>query len=1081
MATNDASYDLLDLEARAYAKTAPDLGIPLNGSAAFSVAAWVKLDGLCSGASILSKDGVFDFGISGDQLLLSIAGFPPLESNPRKQPLDHLAWHYLAATFSEGEARLYIDGVFNAMQATSGSGSSNQNPFLIGKGLQAHVRSLRVYKVALTPDAVMANMFEPAEAGTLAADFDFSQTPPVDKGPGKLPITLEEGARMIRSTPALSLSGTAFAGPLSEEEVNPGGGQVDPYTVQAWVYVEADALPEGAIFVNSNLESATGMALYLEEDATAGGFRVVSQRGSVADEESLTSTEVVKKGEWTNVATTFDGTTLAIYINGNPVGSGPFGPIPLRSSAGRLLVGAALSEEQAFATMTLQGYISRLEVWDVALSATEVATYMGAMPGMGAEGLTACYDFTNPRARNMLDAHPVGLADGADITEQVQPATAAGTSPTTWGQLEPPAALDAETIRSLCESIDLSELLDSPEFEEAMEADAAAFAGRPEDQELVRVAWRGALDQLREDPTGARFFLSTHVVGDEYVGLCHRRGETYVAYRIGVEEIDECTLWMVNLVFIVVAGALDALFGLRPVLKTGAINLIQSVLNKTGLATMLSRGRVMTAGGIFLIVVALYDEGTLKELLKMMVEIGFWALLRVVAKLALKLVGIGAADVIASLVATAATFILEYARQPASCSPPTTVDLSAIQFDYASKAGVNDALAIRRNATTQVPDVQWRKGMTKAEDSQAAYAISRVQGKPVTMRAGFLSSGNATSVQVKADGGGVLGAIDPFTVNFKNGKSDPQYVEVNLNHHQLASGGIQRQDVEWSWSYLPPGGSWTPMATTSHRIYALLDAPTGPWQQAPATGENTQLPWTDVLDYACEWAKGKTTATDAASSITAKVNESIKLKYEVVDGKGAYTMRDGRTLERLFDCTRFIDFLKTGKGNGAVVNCSDCAAMVTTFANSVGCNLFASRMGPTSEPGFKCNMIQAIGYTNWAYPLPKIGGRFGYHEVAWSGPGTSNYKEPVFDACLKVDGGNNPWDWTNPSSPSHSAMLPANVKFTVLEEVPTSYPQPPFTEASYRERLALNSAEGIGRCGLLGPFPYSGGGRRRVV
>lgn len=1074
MASNDASYDVLDLEAAAYAQTQANLGIALDGSVSFSVDAWVKLDGLCSGASILSKRESFAFGISGDQLVLSIAGYPPVQSKPGS--LDHLEWHYVTATYASGQVRLYVDGQFNVLQGISGSGIANANPFEIGNGLQAHVTSVRVYNTALSGDAVLTNMFESPAAAAVVASFDFSQTPPRDLGPGKLPITLKAGARMTRSTPGLSLSDTAFAEPLSEGEVDPGGEQVDPYTVQAWVYVSDASQAEQAIFVNSDLESETGMALYLERAEAGKGFQVVSQRGSSMGEDSLVSTALVTPGEWTNVATTFTGTTLSVFVNGEAAGSAPFGPIPLSSEAGRLLVGAALSQSQPFGVMTLQGFVSRLEVWDRALSAAEVATYMAASPDVAAEGLTACYDFTTARARNMLDAHPIGLADGARLVEQVQAASPSTPAPTTRKEPVFSPELDEGTIRSLCEAIDLDELLREPNFEAAMEEDAKAFEGDPEGQERVRAAWREALDQMRADPTSARFLVTSHVLDGEHVVLCHRRGQTHVAFRIGVEDIDECTLWKVKLIFIVVAGMLDAFFGVSAKLERQAIDYIRQILRQPRIAVLLGPGAQMTARAIFTLGGVLYQYGFLKELVTMIAEVGFWALLRVLVKAAIKLTAIGYADVIASLVATAAAFIVEFAKMPPSCSAPQ-VDLAGIKFDYDPTAAATDALSIRRNYATNVPVVQWTKGMTKPEDSPAAYAISRVSGKVVTLQAGFLMAGEVGSVQVKAEGGGVLGAIDPFTVRFKGGKSDPEYVTISLNHHTLAAGGIQRQDVEWHWSYLPSGSTWIPFATTSHRIYTLLDTPSGPWRQSPSSADK-QLPWTDVLDFACQWANGKTTTGDAAAAVTRQVDAAIGLRYDTSTGTSKYTARTGG--ENVFRGTRFIDFLRGGTGEGPVVNCTDCATIVTTFANSLGCNLFAATMYPPSGSDFSCNMIQAIGSSDWKYPFASGGGGgFSYHEVAWTRAGS--YSDPLYDACLKVDGGPNPWDWTAPTDPSHVATLPLSMQFTTRGVAPALPITTPFADSSYRERLATNNASGIGSCEPEGPFPGTQSGRRRVI
>jgi hypothetical protein len=116
-----------------------------------------------------------------------------------------------------------------------------------------------------------------------------------------------------------------------------------------------------------------------------------------------------------------------------------------------------------------------------------------------------------------------------------------------------------------------------------------------------------------------------------------------------------------------------------------------------------------------------------------------------------------------------------------------------------------------------------------------------------------------------------------------------------------------------------------------------------------------------------------------------------------------------------FDCTAFLDRLSGGVGRGLYVNCTDCATIVSTFANALGCNLSQSQMGY----GFNLNELLAIGSSVWETACGWIG--FNYHEVAWTGGGTS--ADRVFDACLQVDGD------ADPTTPPHTPLLPVNMVF----------------------------------------------------
>jgi hypothetical protein len=1071
----DSGYTALRLSALAFAQTASNLGIALDGSVPFSVDAWLKFNGLGASSSILSKAGAFTFGSIGNSVLFQIAGYPGVLSDPRRAPLDDEGWHYLCVTYSQGQTRIYIDGEFNVFQAISGSGTSNANPFLIGADLAALVWNVRVYNTALSASTVMANMFGEPAASSVVAYFDFSQDPPVDRGSGHLPIQLQSGAMMVTSTPAVHLGGTAYAQPLHDDHVNPGGHQVDPYSVQAWVYADLADTPQQAIFVNSDLESETGIALYLDYDSAAKGFRVRSQRGSNVTGQTLSSSAVVQPGGWFNVATTFDGAKLSIYLNGRPDSSGQFGPIPLVRNYGAPLIGAARCHGQPSGSMPLQGYVYSVDVWGRALTAAEVATYMSYVPDVASAGLEALYDFTTSPARNLVDGHPIGLADGAELSAQVS------RSLTRLRASGPPAPaphaeLDEETLREIRESIRFDDVLAAhgDELEAAMESDASLFEGDPEAQQRVRDAWRDQLERMRSDPGSVPFHVTSHVIGGEYVVLCHSRGQTHVAYRADAAGIDECTMWQVRLIFVVIAGILDALFGLSSTLSNQAIQYIGRVLARPEIFGLIAVGSSMSAGVIFKIGKALYTYGYLRDLVKMLITVGFWAFLRVVAKLVLILAGVGAADVIASLVATAATFVATYLDKPASCTALPAVDVGSVKFNYDPTASAVDALSIRKNYTKDVAVPEWTKGKTTAEQSPAAYSIAAVTGKTITIQARFVVNSSApVQAQVRADGGGVLGAIDPFTVSFKNGVSDPEFVTIQLPHHQLATGGVQRQDIQWTWYYQPSGGSWTQICVTNHRIYALLSAPQTPWVQSPVLS-TTQLPWTDVLDYACQWAQGKKTAGDAAAAVTQQVNGGIGLVYDNTSGASKYTDTADHFL-----CTLFVAYLAGTGGMGNVVNCTDCASIVTAFANVLGCNVFASTM-LTPGGGFYTNKIIAVGGSNWAYPFPGTPseGIFSYHEVAWTGAGS--YIDGLYDACLKVDSSGNPWDWTNPNL-THTPQLPLAMAFTTQGVSPTLPIATPFTDSSYRERLSRNSSVGIGRCVPRGAWAGTAGGRRPMI
>src|SRR4029450_3111149 len=122
------------------------------------------------------------------------------------------------------------------------------------------------------------------------------------------------------------------------------------------------------------------------------------------------------------------------------------------------------------------------------------------------------------------------------------------------------------------------------------------------------------------------------------------------------------------------------------------------------------------------------------------------------------------------------------------------------------------------------------------------------------------------------------------------------------------------------------------------------------------------------------------------------------------------------------------------EGCGRFVNCSDCAAIVVTFANVLGADLRARRMhdprwNTTVDPldrsfAFDLNEVAPIGTDSWSLCpnalQPRGWGNFNYHETAWINVGAAD--EAVYDACLKVDGDADPT--TRPHLPLLATRLP---------------------------------------------------------
>jgi hypothetical protein len=410
-----------------------------------------------------------------------------------------------------------------------------------------------------------------------------------------------------------------------------------------------------------------------------------------------------------------------------------------------------------------------------------------------------------------------------------------------------------------------------------------------------------------------------------------------------------------------------------------------------------------------------------------------------------------------------------------------SIQLEAIKFNHDSTSATHDAFNIRRNATQFITVPEWRRGISvNASDSPAAYAVSEARGHTITIQAKFRRTDpNLQSVEVRAidperdpspQGCGalilwllraiiralfgninILGEVQERSVAFL-ASGDTNFETFNLTP-AFGDSGVRADTITWQWQYrLDSSDSWHNFETTRHLIYSILELPKDPWRQAPYSIANIQLPWTDALDYACSWARLSGDRDSAAGRVTEHVNDlgpSI-IEYDCPGG-GSHHYAFPLYNPTSFDCTAFLDRLRGGLGNGKYVNCTDCATIVSTFANLLGCDLWQSRMG---SAWFALNEILGIGSSVWQTACGW--GGFSYHEVAWKGACTSD--DEIFDACLKVDGD------ADPTTAPHTPMLPINLRF--------GHPG----DGNYRDRLSTPAANGRPNC-----EPLPGWRRRKAV
>jgi hypothetical protein len=991
-------YIAAQLPKEGYAAVGRDMGVPLNCSAAFSIEAWVRVSERENGIDILSCKNYFRFGIDSEKLTLAVAGLPTI-SRATTSAINILDWHHVAVTYNMQHVRLYIDGECVGTSSFSGQGSGTPHEFVVGSQLQGRMRSVRIYKRGLTGDEVNSSMFGAIDDAGLVTDLDFTCNPPIDKKSSQRTITLTGGAEIRTIYPSLKLSGTAYATPSNKAKINPGGNNFDPYTVHALFRIDS-LKGRQTIFANALPQSNAGMALYVEYDIEENKMVVKSLRGSSLDDEmTLVSKSTIALGEWVSVTTTYDGEWLRIYINGNKDIEARFGPILISTISGNPIIGGRFHGGAVMASNTLQGNLSRLEVWSKALSDEEIKGYIDKLPELDSPMLHCMFDFSVFHVLNEADNAPVYMCGGAVISEYTE-ATKEGNKERQVLQNCMTYAVDSALLQSFREEVEFS---------------------------------------LTEE---RKFHVTQHAHEEEFFIAVHYPQYSYVAYRCRREHIDECLLRKITLIFAIVAGVTDVLLGAKPVLTDQAVAFIaKHILPLPQITTTLSAGAEITAKDLFNIGVVLVSKGLLKELMKMILVVSFWCLLRLALRLILSFLGVGAADMIISLLATTVvvtTLIVKYIKK---CLPFPPVALHGIKFNHDLTQHQTAALNIRKNAATAITIPEWRP----MQQSPVAYAIRQVPPAGVVIHVKFKTlTPLPTTVRIRAHsrGGSILGDVAQFDCLFILGSSNYIPIPVAFNGAAI---GVGVGHASWNWEYYDDKQlRWVGMGSSINATYLTLNTPNLPWTQDHNLASQT-LPSEEALQLGSAWAVGTNNVAQLPRQLAVGFHNDNRFKY---GGLSIYTSSINNNAGLSFRINLFLT--ECSNQNRVYIECSDCASIVVFFTKLFGGTANAVFINKTNAE-VDTTYIQAIGSNQWESH------QFSYHVFNILGNVFQNNAQ-VIDACVKLNGDNNPWQ--QPAVAPAVSFMPGalgNLMDYTTQAAPVVEGVPYAVQNSYRERFLINT------------------------
>ncbi|MAY81766.1 MAG: hypothetical protein CL930_13430 [Deltaproteobacteria bacterium] len=243
------------------------------------------------------------------------------------------------------------------------------------------------------------------------------------------------------------------------------------------------------------------------------------------------------------------------------------------------------------------------------------------------------------------------------------------------------------------------------------------------------------------------------------------------------------------------------------------------------------------------------------------------------------------------------------------------------------------------------------------------------------------------SIEGNTSGLTVSAQIEGWTTDTAEGLPGGSFVFTKTE--QLAEGPtVVEETLEVMWF---AGEEMLGIQEIPTRLYATLDHPAWP------SDSTRYQPWLAVIDPALRSIDGVT--ADEYSTTDALVEHIYRdhgLVYDTDSGASFYSWYDSWGYgDAQIDLTSYLT-----RANGLVINCSDAAAILGAYSNSLGVDLEYAII----RDGFSLNQIKGIGIDEFSNcPFGPSGCGFSYHAVT-----TLDDADTIHDATLALDGDDDP-------------------------------------------------------------------------
>lgn len=381
-------YDHSGMKNYAYSSSVP--GFSLTGSQPFTILTTLNFRSVQHGM-IFRQEGVFEMGLENGLLFISAPGICTVKFPKEVMRFVPNLWYMLTITFDGSQLRVYVDGFEAAMPpCTVAPVARSVAYYEMGTELEAYIRQVLLYPVALGAKEVHHSFMNPeARTAECAAWFDFSGERITERSGKGVPVSVKGFAKIVNTCRVLSTGGgivmyTPF------DVVHPGK---DGYTWTAKIYPQRTTNETMCVATNSDAERASGWMLWLQKESD-DAFRVCLRTGGSSG-PVLTSDRTVNTFGWTDVAWTYNETTIILYLDGEATATATNIATESLQGDGRTTFCGVTRRGKIDNKYAYSGHVAYVAEFAKCLTTEVLLRHMTVHPFVLDEYITGMFDFTD--------------------------------------------------------------------------------------------------------------------------------------------------------------------------------------------------------------------------------------------------------------------------------------------------------------------------------------------------------------------------------------------------------------------------------------------------------------------------------------------------------------------------------------------------------------------------------------------------------------------------------------------------------------------------------------------------------------